>query len=65
VGAKTFTNEPIGRILKEADSGVPPMAELARKHGVSEWTISRWRRRFGGLDVKEATRLKELQQENQ
>lgn len=61
---KRFTNEQIIRILKEADSGVLPMAELARKHGVSEWTLCRWRRSFGGLEPKEATRVRELEREN-
>lgn len=41
------------------------MAGLARKHNVSEWTMSRWRRCVGGLDVKEATWLKELERVNQ
>ena len=41
-----------------------PVAELCRKHGISEATFYNWKARFGGLDVSEAKRLKALEDEN-
>jgi putative transposase len=58
-----FTEERIIAILKQADAGVK-MAELARKHGVSEATLYNWKARYGGLDVSQLRRLKELESEN-
>ncbi len=40
------------------------MPDLARKHGISEGTIYRWRSKYGGMDVSEARRLKSLEEEN-
>jgi putative transposase len=37
---------------------------LARRHGVSEATIYNWKSKYGGLEVSEAQRLKELESEN-
>jgi putative transposase len=39
-------------------------ADLCRKHGISEATFSNWKSKFGGMDVSEAKRLKQLQDEN-
>ena len=58
-----FTEERIIAILKQADAGVK-VAELARKHGVSEATLYNWKARYGGLDVSQLRRLKELENEN-
>ena len=41
-----------------------PVAEVAKKHGVSDQTIYLWRRRFGTMGVDDAKRLKSLEQEN-
>jgi putative transposase len=38
--------------------------ELCRKHGVSEQTFYRWKRKYGGLEVSDARRLKALEEEN-
>lgn len=58
-----FSEEQIIAILKEAESGVPT-ADLARRHGVSQNTLYNWRKKYGGLDVSEARRLKQLEEEN-
>ena len=58
-----FTEERIIAILKQADFGVK-ISELARKHGVSEATVYNWKARYGGLDVSQLRRLKELETEN-
>ena len=58
-----FTEEQIIGVLKEADAGAKT-ADLARRHGVSEPTIYNWKSKYGGLDVSEARRLRELESEN-
>jgi putative transposase len=55
--------EQIIRILKEAEQGTP-VAELQRKHGISQQTYYRWKSKFGGMEVSDARRLKELEEEN-
>jgi putative transposase len=50
------------RILREADQA--PMAEVAKKHGLSEQTLYVWRRRFGSMSVEDTRRLKQLETEN-
>ena len=40
------------------------MEDLARRHGVCENTIYRWKSKFGGLEVSEASRLRDLEQQN-
>ncbi len=47
-----FTEEQIIGILKEHETGVS-VAELCRKHGVSDATVYKWKARFGGMDVSE------------
>ena len=58
-----FSEEQIIGILKEQEAGVP-VAELCRKHGVSDASIYKWKARFGGMDVSEARRLRSLEDEN-
>jgi putative transposase len=50
------------KMLREADK--VPLAEVAKKHGVSEATLYTWRKRFGAMDVSDAKRLKVLEAEN-
>jgi putative transposase len=57
-----FTEEQMVKILREADK--TPLAEVAKKHGVSEATLYAWRKRFGTMDVPDAKRLKALEAEN-
>ena len=58
-----FSEERIIGILKQAEAGVK-VAELVRKHGISEATFYNWKSRYGGLDVSQLRRLKELEAEN-
>ncbi len=58
-----FKEEQIIVILKEAEAGMK-LAKLVRKHGISEQTFYRWRSKFGGMEVSEAARLRELEEEN-
>ncbi len=58
-----FSTDQIIGILKEQEAGVNPL-DLARKHGVSRDTIYRWKAKYGGMDVSDARRLRELEDEN-
>jgi putative transposase len=58
-----FTEEQIIGVLREHEAGAKA-AELARKHGVSEATLYNWKAKYGGMDVSEAKRLKQLEDEN-
>ena len=58
-----FSEEKIIAILKELEAGVKA-PELARKHGVSEATLYNWRARYGGMELSQLRRLKELEAEN-
>ncbi len=58
-----FTEEQIIGILKEAQAGVK-LADLVRKHGISEGTFHRWKAKFGGMEVSDARRLRQLEDEN-
>ena len=58
-----ISEEKIISILREADAGVK-VAELARKNGISPATFYQWKSKYGGLDVSQLRRLKELETEN-
>ena len=58
-----FTEEQIIGVLREHEAGAKT-ADLARKHGVSEATLYNWKAKYGGMDVPEAKRLKQLEDEN-
>ncbi|CAN0653678.1 Insertion element ISR1 uncharacterized 10 kDa protein A3 [Nitratireductor aquimarinus] len=58
-----FSEEQIIGILKEHEAGVP-VADLCRKHGVSNASIYKWKAKYGGMDISEAKRLKTLEDEN-
>ena len=60
---KRYSTEQIIGILKEIEAGAT-VAETARKHGTSEATIYIWRKKFGGMEVSDARRLRELESEN-
>lgn len=57
-----FSEEQMVKILREADKTT--VAEVARKHGVSDQTIYSWRKRFGALEPVDVRRLRQLEQEN-
>lgn len=58
-----FSETQIIGFLREADAGVA-VKELCRRHGFSDASYYLWRRKFGGLEVSDAKRLKALEQEN-
>ena len=60
---KRYTEEQIIAILKEHEAGAS-VPDLSRRHGVVENTIYRWKSKFGGMEVSEAKRLRELEMEN-
>jgi transposase-like protein len=64
---KKYTAEQIIRNLREAEihlSKGETIGQVARKLGITEQTYYRWRREYGGMQVEQAKRLKELDQEN-
>ena len=60
---KRFTEEEIIGALKEVDGGAEAR-DVCRRLGVTEQSFYRWRRKYGGLEVNEAKRLRELEVEN-
>ncbi len=58
-----FTEEQIIAILKEQEAGMPTV-EVCRRHGVSSATFYKWKAKFGGLEVSDARRLRQLEDEN-
>ena len=58
-----FSEEQIIGILKEHQAGVP-VADLCRKHGISDATLYTWRSKYGGMEVSDARKLKALEDEN-
>jgi putative transposase len=63
VKRKRFTEEQIIGVLKEHEAGAK-LGDLARRLGVSEGTLYRWKSKYGGMSVSEARRLRELETEN-
>ncbi len=59
-----FTDEQIVAILQQAEKGDKPISEVCRQHNIAENTFYRWRTRFGGMNVNEAARVRELEKEN-
>ena len=58
-----FTEEQIIGILKEAEAG-RKIADLCRAHGISSQTYHRWKSKYGGREVSDARKLKQLEDEN-
>jgi putative transposase len=58
-----YSERKVFQFLKEAESGVP-VPELCRKHGMSNATFYNWRAKYGGMQVSDMKRLKELEEEN-
>jgi putative transposase len=58
-----YSEEQIIGVLKQMEAG-RKVAELAREIGVSEATLYTWKSKYGGMDVNEARRLRELEEEN-
>jgi putative transposase len=60
---KRFTEEQVIGIIKEREAGVP-VRELTRKLGITEQTFYRWKAKYGGMEISEARRLRQLEEEN-
>jgi putative transposase len=58
-----FSEEQIINVLKEQQAGVP-VADLCRKHGISDATFYTWRRKYGGMEVSDTRKLKAVEEEN-
>src|SRR4029079_6507874 len=58
-----FTEEQIIAVLREQEAGLST-AEVCREHGISTATFYGWKAKFGGMEVSEAKRLKQLEDEN-
>lgn len=58
-----YTEEQIIGVLKQAEAGVKT-AEICRQHGISNATFYKWKGKYGGLEVSEARRLRQLEDEN-
>ena len=57
-----FTESQIVAVLKKAESGVPVNA-VCRKHGISDATYYNWKSKYGGMEVSDLRRMKEMEQE--
>ena len=65
--SKSFSPDRIVRLLKDVDAQLKAGAslrEVARQLGVNPGTLSRWQRRYGGVEVDEARRMFTLEKEN-
>jgi putative transposase len=58
-----FTQEQIIVILREQEGGMTT-ADVCRRHGISSATFFKWKAKFGGMDVSDARKLKQLEDEN-
>ena len=58
-----FSEEQIIAILHEQEAGMK-VADVCRRHGISDATFYTWKSKYGGLEVSEARRLKSLEDEN-
>jgi putative transposase len=63
VKRQRYSEEQIIGILKEAEAGVP-LADLVRKHGISSASFYAWRKKYGGMEVSDAKKLRAVQDEN-
>ena len=61
---KRYSEEQIVRVLREAETSGMDIVEVVKKYGISEQTFYRWRKKYGGMDVADAKRVKALEQEN-
>lgn len=61
--SKRMTETQIVSILKEAEAGIPAK-ELCRKYGIASSTFYKWKSKYGGMEVSDVKRLKELEEEN-
>jgi len=58
-----FTTEQIVGFLKEQEAGAK-ISDLCRRVWISDNTFHHWKRKYGGMDIPDARRLKQLEEEN-
>lgn len=58
-----FSEEQIIRVLQEAQAGEKPQ-EVCRRQGISPGTLYRWKAKYGGMQVSDVRRMKQLEEEN-
>lgn len=58
-----YTEEQIVRILKETEAGIS-VSEVCRKYGMSDATYYNWKAKFGGMELSDVRRLRQLEEEN-
>lgn len=61
---KRLSEEQIVGILREAETGERTISEVCRSHGIAQNTFYRWRHHYGGMQLPEVRRLKDLEKEN-
>jgi len=59
-----FSDEQIVAIVRESEREGVTVEQCAKKHGITQTTLFRWRKRFGGLEPNQAAELRQLQAEN-
>ena len=59
-----FTDAQIVAIVRESQAEGVTVEQVAKKHGITQTTLFRWRKRFGGLEPSQAAELRQLQSEN-
>ena len=58
-----YTEEKIIKILNESEAG-KRVVDICREYGISDATFYKWRSKYGGMNVSDAKRLKQLEDEN-
>ena len=58
-----FTEEQMVAILKEQEAGIS-IEELVRKHGINRQSFYRWKAKFGGMNVSDVKKMRQLEEEN-
>lgn len=58
-----FTEEQIIQAIKRMDAGLSA-ADVGRELGINQYTLYRWKKKYGGLDVSDAQKLRHLEHEN-
>lgn len=65
MSGKKYSNEQIVKILREGEQGTVSIAEVCRRHGISDASYYTWRKKFHGMQVPEVRRLRDLEHENE